>query len=307
MNELEEVKVFVTLVECQTASRAAEKMGLANSAISRRMKALEERLGVQLIQRTTRTMHLTDDGQQYYQRCRKLLDDWHEAEQEVMQSATELTGTLTVSAPLSLGLSHLAPAVTDFMLEHPQLRVNLDLSDRRVDLVEDGYDLAFRIGALEDSSLMARRITQIRHIVYCSPAFEVEYGPFNHPEDLNEAPGLGYSNLRHPGRWPYTDNAGRSGEARVIPRMLSSNGEALRDAAIKGIGIGCQPSFILHDAIAGGALKPVLLDYQWYGMNLYAIYPQTRHLSRKVRSLIDYLINYFENDKNWDACLKAFL
>ena len=307
MSELDEIKVFVTLVECQTASRAAEKMGLANSAISRRMKALEERLGVQLIQRTTRTMHLTDDGQLFYQRCRKLLDDWQEAEQEVMQSAEDLTGTLMVSAPLSLGLSHLAPAITDFMLQHPYLKVNLDLSDRRVDLVEDGYDLAFRIGELGDSSLMARRITRIRHIVYCSPEFEQRYGPFTHPDDLSRAPGLGYSNLRHPGRWPYTDASGRTGEARVTPRMLSSNGEALRDAAAKGIGIGCQPTFILQQALTSGALKPVLTDYQWYGMNLYAIYPQTRHLSRKVRSLIDYLIGFFGDDPEWDACLKSFL
>ncbi len=306
MSELEEVNVFVTLVECQSASRAAEKMGLANSAISRRMKALEERLGVQLIQRTTRTMHLTDDGQLYYQRCRKLLDDWHEAEQEVMQSAAELSGTLTVSAPLSLGLSHLAPAITDFMQDHPQLKVNLDLSDRRVDLVEDGYDLAFRIGALEDSSLMARLVTEIRHIVYCSPGFLDQYGPFNHPDDLRDAPGLGYSNLRHPGRWPYSGPDGEKGEGRVEPRMLSSNGEALRAASIKGIGIGCQPSFILHDAISAGQLVPVLTEYQWYGMNLYAIYPQTRHLSRRVRALIDYLVEYFQQDKNWNSGLKLF-
>ena len=118
MSELEEVRVFVTLVECHSASKAAERLGVANSAISRRMKALEERLGVQLLQRTTRTMHLTDDGQLYYERCRKLLDDWNDAEQEVMQSATLLSGNITVSMPLSLGISQLSPIIADFMSEH---------------------------------------------------------------------------------------------------------------------------------------------------------------------------------------------
>ena len=165
MNELEEVRVFVTLVECHSASKAAEKLGVANSAISRRMKALEERLGVQLLQRTTRTMHLTDDGQLYYDRCRKLLDDWNDAEQEVMQSATLLSGNITVSMPLSLGISQLSPIIADFMSEHPGVTVNFDLSDRRVDVIEDGFDLVFRIGHLEDSTLSAREVTRVRAIV----------------------------------------------------------------------------------------------------------------------------------------------
>lgn len=127
MNELEEVRVFVTLVESNSASRAAEKLGVANSAISRRMKALEERLGVQLLQRTTRTMHLTDDGRLYFERCKRLLDEWEDAEQEVMQSANELTGNIHVSMPLSLGISHLSPIIVDFMSEHPSVSVHLDL------------------------------------------------------------------------------------------------------------------------------------------------------------------------------------
>lgn len=303
MNELEEVRVFVTLVECHSASKAAEKLGVANSAISRRMKALEERLGVQLLQRTTRTMHLTDDGQVYYERCRRLLDEWNDAEQEVMQSATTLSGNIHVSMPLSLGISHLSPIIADFMVEHPGVKVSLDLSDRRVDLIEDGFDIVFRIGHLEDSSLIARRVTRVRHMVYCSPEFEQRYGPFHTPEDLSGIPILGYSNLRYPGRWPYVAPDGSEGEVRLTPDILSNNGEALIAAAERGLGAGCQPTFILHEAFHDGRLIPVLKDYEWYGMNLYAVYPRSRHLSRRVRALIDYVIDRLGHEPYWDDCI----
>ena len=305
MNELEEVRVFVTLVECHSASKAAEKLGVANSAVSRRMKALEERLGVQLLQRTTRTMHLTDDGQVYYERCRRLLDEWHDAEQEVMQSATNLSGNIHVSMPLSLGISHLSPIIADFMVENPNVQVSLDLSDRRVDVIEDGFDLVFRIGHLEDSSLIARRVTRVRHMVYCSPDFEKEHGPFNTPADLEGIPAFGYSNLRYPGRWPYTAPDGTQGEVRLTPGILSNNGEALLAAAERGLGAGCQPTFILHEAFSSGRLVPVLKDYQWYGMNLYAVYPRARHLSRRVRALIDYVIDRLGHEPYWDKCLEC--
>jgi DNA-binding transcriptional LysR family regulator len=303
MSELEEVRVFVCLVESQSASKAAEKMGLANSAISRRMKALEERLGVRLLQRTTRRMHLTDDGRHYYHRCRKLLDDWQDAEQEVMQSAESLSGSISISTPLSFGVSHLAPAIADFMLIHPQLVINLDLSDRRVDLVEEGYDLALRIGALEDSTLIARKLTGIRHAAYCSPEFLQKYGPFENPEDLEKVPALCYSNLKSPTRWPYRQDDGEEKIVKVDARMMSSNGEALREAAIKGLGVGCQPTFIVHKALESGALVSVLNDVVWYGMDLNVLYPQTRHMSRKVRVLIDFLVARFGTDPYWDRCL----
>jgi len=303
MNELEEVRVFVTLVECHSASKAAEKLGVANSAISRRMKALEERLGVQLLQRTTRTMHLTDDGQLYYDRCRKLLDDWNDAEQEVMQSATQLSGNIHVSMPLSLGISQLAPIITDFMSEHPEVTVNFDLSDRRVDVIEDGFDLVFRIGHLEDSTLIARKVTRVRHMVYCSPDFVKKYGPFTTPDDLQGVPAFGYSNLRYPGRWPYTSADGKPGEVRLSPGTLSNNGEALIAAAERGLGAGCQPTFTLQDAFASGRLVPILTNYEWFGMNLYAVYPRARHLSQRVRALIDYVIERLGKEPYWDKCI----
>ncbi|WP_369983899.1 LysR family transcriptional regulator [Thalassolituus sp.] len=305
MNELEEVRVFITLVECHSASKAAEKLGVANSAISRRMKALEERLGVQLLQRTTRTMHLTDDGQIYYERCKRLLDEWNDAEQEVMQSATALTGNIHVSMPLSLGISHLSPIIADFMLENPGVSVNLDLSDRRVDVIEDGFDIVFRIGHLEDSSLIARQVTQVRHMVYCSPQLAEQYGPFDTPNDLRKIPTFGYSNLRHPGRWPYTAPDGAKGEIRLSPKILSNNGEALMAAAERNLGAGCQPTFILHEAFSSGRLVPLLTDYQWFGMNLYAVYPRARHLSRRVRALLDYVIERLGKRPYWDDCLEA--
>lgn len=304
MNELEEVRVFVTLVESNSASRAAEKLGVANSAISRRMKALEERLGVQLLQRTTRTMHLTDDGRLYFERCKRLLDEWEDAEQEVMQSANELTGNIHVSMPLSLGISHLSPIIMDFMSEHPSVSVHLDLSDRKVDIIEDGFDLVFRIGHLEDSSLIARQVTQVRHVVYCSPQLAEQYGPFEVPDDLHKIPTFGYSNSRYPGRWPFIAPDGTKGEVRLAPKILSNNGESLMAAAERNLGAGCQPTFILHEAFSAGRLVPLLTDYQWFGMNLYAVYPRARHLSRRVRALLDYVVDRLGKRPYWDECLE---
>lgn len=304
MSRLEEIQVFVALVESQSSTRAADKLGLATSAVSRRMKALEQRLGVQLVQRTTRRMKLTPDGQAYFLRCRKLLDDWEEADQEVMQSAAELSGRLSISAPLSLGLTHLSDAITDFMCLHPGLEVNLDLSDRRVDIIEEGYDLVLRIGDLEDSTMIARRLARIRHCVHCSGDFLNRYGfkrasDIQTPDDLKPLPGLVYSNLRRPVYWRYTTPEGVK-EIKVTPKMTSSNGEALVAAAVKGLGVGCQPFFIIEQALKRGDLTLLLQEYEWYGMGLYALYPHTRHLSRKIRVLVDFLIDYFVRNPSWN-------
>ena len=293
MSQIDEMRAFVALVESKSAQDAAEKLGVAPSAISRRMKLLEERLGVSLAARTTRATKLTEEGRVFYERCVSLLSDLEEAEREVTQGASELTGRLSVTAPVSFGVGYLAGALADFIALHPTLEVNLDLSDRKVDLLAEGFDVAFRIGTLEDSSLIARRIGSIEHVVYCAPRFLDIYGPLETPEDLKTKPALCYSNSKSPERWLYCDLEGFEAEVKVKAKVSASSGEALREMAKGGVGVGCMPKFIIAEALESGELVTVLNQYRWFGMNLYALYPQTRHLNQKTRALIDYVVERF--------------
>jgi DNA-binding transcriptional LysR family regulator len=300
MSALDEMRVFVNVVEANTSTKAAERMGIAVSAVSRRLKDLEARLGATLMQRTTRRMHLTEDGKLFYERCKRLLDDLHEAEQQVSRSAQTLNGIIKISTPVSFGVTHLAPALADFMHQHEKVTIHLDMSDQRVDLIEEGVDLAIRIGQLEDSTLIARKLADIRHVVCCSPDFLKKHQPIKTLEHLADLPALCYANLANPTRWKCTSAEGIEQSVKVKPALLATNGEALREFAHKGLGIMCEPTFIVNESIDNGLLKPVLTEYQWYGMGLYAIYPHTRHLSLRVRTLIDFLVERFSGIPYWD-------
>lgn len=300
MNHLEQIRVFVELINCGSATKAADKLGLANSAISRRLKELEDRLGIQLVLRTTRTMSLTDAGRQFYTRCTRILEDIQEAEDEVTENNSELSGQLSIATPWSFGVSHLSPAVSEFMHRHPNVQIDLDMNDRRVDLVSEGIDVAIRIGKLEDSSLIARRIAPVSHVVCASPDYLQRNGTPSTPEQLSEHQGLCYANLKAPDQWFYFDELGNRNIVKVPVRLKSSNGDALRNAAIAGLGILCEPSFIVYRAIRRGLLVPILTDYKWYEMEVYAVYPQTRHLSAKTRAFIDFLVNRFGDKPEWE-------
>jgi DNA-binding transcriptional LysR family regulator len=303
MNEFSQIQTFIALVESRSLSKAAEKMDIAVSAVSRRLKELESNLGVQLVQRTTRKMHLTEAGEKFYLRCGRLLDELEEAKQEARNSATTLSGTLKIATPLSFGVAHLSPAIAAFMHLHPQIKIDLDMSDRRIDLVEDGLDLAIRIGVLEDSSLMARKLASVRHVVCASPDFFNRYGTPKTPQDLLDMPALCYANLDHPDTWHYSDKDNLPAKVKVSLRMSATNGDALVEAAVAGLGILCEPSFIVHGAVERGLLTPVLTDYQWYAMNIYAVYPQTRHVPARVRVFIDFLVSHFGDNPYWEHFL----
>ncbi|MFC4698988.1 LysR family transcriptional regulator [Glaciecola siphonariae] len=294
MLNLLEMKTFTTLVECQSSSKTAELLGVANSAVSRRIKDLESHLGVQLIKRTTRRMSVTDDGMHFYQRCRRILEDIEEAEHELNNQARDIKGTIKLSAPLSFGVKHLAPIITEFMLAYPAINIDVDLTDRRIDLLEEGFDLAIRIGKLEDSSLRARKLAPIRHLVCASPQFLSAHGPIETPSQLQDLPALCYSNIKHPDRWDFTDQYGKKGSVRIQAKMRSSNGDTLRHAACAGLGLICEPEFIVKDCLANNTLKAILTDYTWYEMNLYAVYPQTRFVSKRLRVFIDFLAAHFD-------------
>lgn len=304
MSELEEIRSFVALVEAGTATKAAARRGLAVSAISRRLKELEERLSVQLVQRTTRRMRITEEGHLFYERCVRLLADLAEAEAEVSRGTSQLKGPIKVATPVTFGVSHLSSAVATFLRQYPEITMRLDMSDRRVDLIEEAFDLAIRIGTLDDSTLRARKLTDVQHVVCAAPSLLNTFGPVRQPNDLEGAPGLCYGNLPQPATWKYRGPEGERGVVTVNPRLEATNGDALREAAVAGHGFLCEPSFIVHQAVEQGLLRPLLTEYRWYEMGIYAVYPATRHVSQRVRHFIDFLADRFGAEPSWEAFLR---
>lgn len=307
MDRFEDMRCFVQVAEQQSVTKAAQQLNLAPSAVSRRLRDLEGRLGAQLVSRTTRRMSLTEAGQVFYHRAQQILADLEEAEAEVSDQTRGLHGQLRLAAPLSFGLAHLSPVIADFMAAHPELTVDLDLSDRQVDLVGEGFDLAVRIGTLGDSSLIARRLTEVRMVVCAAPALVAAHGAPETPEDLRRLPALCYAGSRRPDIWRYTAPDGTEGSVQLAMRMRVNNGEMARDAAIAGLGVALQPSFIVHGALMSGTLVPLLADHGWPRIAIHAVYPETRHLSAKARAFIDHLRAAIGPRPVWESDLDPLL
>ena len=299
-DRLEEMATFVRVVEAGSLTGAARRLEVAKSAVSRRLAELEGRLGVQLLRRTTRTLHLTDAGHAFYQRCVRILADVDEAELAVSDVHGRLAGQLRVAAPLSFGIAHLQPAVEAFLAEHPDVRFDLDLDDRQVDLMAENFDLGIRIAPLADSSLVARRLATVEHVVCASPDYLARHGTPATPAELAEHDCLTYANAPESDAWHCTDAQGREHRIPVQSRLRANNGDLLREAAVAGLGVVFQPRFIVHRALAEGELVPVLTDCDWSRVDAWALYPQTRHLSARVRAFVDFLVEWFR-EPAWEA------
>jgi len=300
MTQFDDLLAFVTVVEAGSFTAAAARLGGDKSAISRRVSALEERLGVQLLRRTTRSLNLTDSGSSFYQRSARILADLEEAESAVAQEHGDLRGRLRLSLPLSFGLRHMGAPIVEFSKQHPQLAFDLELSDRKVDLLQDGIDLAIRIGRLRDSSLIARRIFDTRMLICASKAYLDAHGAPQHPDDLAHHQCLTYSYLDDANFWGWIDEAGEERRVRIKAAMSANSGNLLCDAAVGGLGIVMQPTFIAHDYVARGDLVPILCDLRLPSTPAYAVYPPARHLSYRVRAFIDFVAAYFAGKPYWD-------
>ena len=300
MDRFADMQMLVSVVEAGSISAAAERLTLAKSAVSRRLAELEARLGVSLIHRTTRRLNLTDSGRAYYARCVAILADVEEAESAVSQAHSALKGTLKVALPLSFGLLHLSPLIQAFMTEHPDVRFEIDFNDRQIDLMQEGFDLAIRIATLEDSSLIARRLAPIRHLVCASPGYLARHGTPHAAADLARHVCLAYSNVRDPGLWSYRGPGGESAQVRVPVRLAASSGEFLMQAALAGEGLVLLPSFYVHETLRTGQLLPLLTDHVWPELAAYAVYPPTRHLSSRARAFIDFLADRLAGEPYWD-------
>jgi len=300
MDRFADMKMFVAVVEAGSISAAAERLEVAKSAVSRRLSDLEARLGAELMHRTTRRLGLTDSGRALFERAQRLLADLEEAEQAVSQAHGAIRGRLKVALPLSFGLLYLAPLINEFMRLHPELEFELDFNDRQIDLMQEGFDLAIRIAKLPDSSLIARRLAPIRHALCASSDYLARHGTPLRAADLAGHAGLAYSNLANPGLWHYVGPDGQPGSVQVPVKLRANNGDFLCRAAIAGQGVILHPTFYLKDALRTGALLPLLTDHLWPELNAYAVYPSTRHLSRRVRAFVDFLAEKLAGEPYWD-------
>ncbi len=305
MDRFENMNAFVRVVEAGSISAAADRMDVAKSVVSRRLKELEEHLGVELFHRTTRQMNLTDSGRAFYQQSVRILADILEAEHATSQFHGALKGNLKVAVPLSFGLMHLGPAITAFLQTHPDIEFDLDFNDRQVDLLAEGFDLAIRIASLPDSSLIARRLAPIQAVMCASPEYLERMGEPGSPEELINHHCLVYNLISNIDNWNIYDATGQLIKTRIIPYLKASNGEFLRNAAVDGLGIVLLPAFIVYREIERGTLVPLLTEYHYTQLAAYAIYPQTRHLSQRVRAFVDFLAKRFEGLPYWDSCLQS--
>jgi DNA-binding transcriptional LysR family regulator len=287
MNPFEDMRIFCQVMDSGSFTAAADQLGLSKQFVSRRLMQLEERLGVRLLNRSTRRLDVTPLGQSYYESALRLLSEVEHVEQGIAGQTTEPRGTIRVSAPLSFALAHLGSLLPVFLQRYRHVTVEVDLSDRSVDLLGEGYDLALRIGNLEDSTLIARRIATIQRVYCASPAYLAERGTPGKPEDLLNHDCLPYGHGRHV-QWRF-EGQGKTLAVNVTGRMRVNNGELLKDAAIAGMGITYLPTFIVGSALKDGRLVPVLEGFQPTPLTLSAVYPQHRQASRPVQALIEFL------------------
>jgi DNA-binding transcriptional LysR family regulator len=295
--DLLDVLAFVRVTEEGSFSRAAERMGMSKSIVSRRVARLEGQLGARLLARTTQGAQATDAGQAYFERASRVLAELEAAEEVVAESVTEIAGPIRLSAPVSFGIEHLAPALAEFAAGHPRVELDVSFDDRRVDVVGGGFDLALRFGALEDSSLIARRIAPARRIVVASPAYLERRGRPLHPREL-----IAHDIILYAGeQWRF--RIGDKWEVvRVRPRLRADNGEMLRAAAVAGLGLCILPSFIAAPAIEAGEVGVVLREFPLREGALSVVMPPGRAATARVRALVEFLAAHFGPEPAWDPC-----
>lgn len=304
MGQLENMRLFVKVAELGSITKTADNLSMAKSAVSRRLNELEQAIGVQLIQRTTRKSHLTEAGHIYLNKCKLVLAEVDEIHDNLTNEQRQLTGTLKIAVPLSFGLSHLVPVIDDFLKVHDQLTLEVDFADRKVDIIEEGFDLAFRIGYLQDSSLKARKITQINHIMCASPEYLKTQGTPKTPEDLKHHKLLKYKDHAS-NSLTLIDKEKVTHHINLSSQVIANNGDFLKMMSMSGHGITYGPTFITYQEINQGTLVPILPDYQLPTMTAYALFANSQFMPRKVRLLIDYLVERFGETPYWDKVKQA--
>lgn len=290
VDRLQAMQAFVAVVEAGSFTAAANTLGRSKSQISKQVSSLEQALGLQLLQRSTRQLSVSQAGQSYYRQLRLILENLHELEEETRDRASLAQGRLRVTAPVSYGTRCLSPLVTRFCQDYPGIALELDLSDRYEDLVQAGYDLALRIGALEDSSLIQRQLARLPFVYVASPAYLSGHAAITQPSDLSQHAGLIYTQRDPQPRWQFRDASGARLSVAPQVRLASNNGDILVEAALQGLGVAAVPRFFVEAALANGSLVALLEAAAPAPLSLVAVYPATRYLPRKARVFIDFLV-----------------
>jgi len=296
------MSVFSKVVQAGSLSAAARELGVSTAVVSRTLAALEARLGVRLVNRTTRSLHLTDEGASYYETCQRILAEIEEADAAVTARRIEPQGVLKVAIPASFGHQHVAPLIPRFAERYPKVELALSLSDREINLIEEGFDLAVRIAELKDSSLAARKLAPNRRVVCASPAYLRQHGEPKTPQDLAHHNCL-VASWEHgfAMTWEYKSHVGKRGSVRVTGRYACDNWEVLREWAIAGLGVALKSTWDVRRQLEDGSLVALLPGYDFgTEVGIYAVYPHRRHLPAKTRVFIDFLAESFGPEPYWD-------
>jgi DNA-binding transcriptional LysR family regulator len=301
MDRLSAIQVFAQVVESGSFAKAADRLGLSTSAVSRHVADLEAHLQTRLLNRTTRRVSLTESGRAFYERAFQLLADLEEAEQEAARAAVVPRGTIRLTAPVNFGMRHLSPAIAEFLAQHAEVRFDVSLSDRIVDLVEEGFDLGVRVGTAGSDNLVARKLGETRLVPCASPQYLSAHPAPKTPEDLARHNCFTYEYVTPRGVWRFRDAAGREHAVRVAGTLHSNNGELLAEAAVRGAGIVFEPAFIVGPDVRAGRLVPLLQEFTPPPVPIYAVYPSRKHLSAKVRLFVDFLVERFAGAEDWSA------
>ena len=288
MDQFKEIESFVAVAQLGSFVKAADRLGISKAMVSRHVSELEARLGVRLMQRSTRRVSLSDAGAEYLQRCVQILGELHDANAAVSATAVQAQGLLKVTAPLTFGIRHMAPLWGEFLRIHPRVELEVNLNDRVVDLIEEGYDLAVRIGQLASSSLIARRISGTRLVLCASPRYLQQAAPIHALDDLGDHDVIAYTYLATGEQWSFTGPQGAR-SITVHPRLRSNSGDTCRAAALADQGIVFQPSFLVGEDLKAGRLVEILPQYAGPELDISVVYPSRHHLSHKVRAMVEFL------------------
>jgi DNA-binding transcriptional LysR family regulator len=287
--DLEAMAIFARIVETRSITAAAADLGLSAPTVSKALTRLERRLGSRLLNRTSRRFALTDAGNALADRAAQLLADAEAAQDAILAQSATPRGLVRMAAPMSFGVSEVAPILPDFLQQNPEVSIDLHLSDALVDVIGDGFDLALRIGTLQDSSLLARRLAVVPGMLVAAPAYLQRHGTPAHPADLATHACFGYAYLRSRDTWHFANAAGEQVSVRPSGRLRVNNGDAMLPAAIAGLGIAALPEFIARSALAAGTLQPILWDWHGPEANLYLVTPPNGPRPVRVQVLADFL------------------
>lgn len=281
---------FVAVVDAGSITAAASKLELTVAAVSKRLKALESDLGTRLLTRNTRQLAVTEAGHYYYQHCREILEEIARVDQQLLAMQGRLSGSLRINLPMSYGKLRLMPLLCQFLQQHPEIHLTTQLDDAYIDAASGEYDVVIRIGKLEDSRLIARRLENVRLIAAAAPAYLQAHGTPHEPAELSEYQCLHYTNVSHREGWRFHDADGAEIHVQVRGPLCANNGEVLMQAALSGMGIVLLPDFIVQDALEQGELLAILPGYRTDDVAVYAVYPSRQFLPEKTRALVDFLV-----------------